>query len=176
MEPVSVIPPGVIPDETRFDATTREGVFCTGALHPPGLRAAALAFKGWPPRPRPIGPASLWKPWQLVLTWGCDWDPKTRRVYVSAANLGTLQVYDYDSGAMIEQRFTGFGMRAVLFSEGDLYIANFLGGEVLEMDATSGQILRRWFAGRFVRNLSLTRDRTALWTTSNLGVLRIALR
>ncbi len=175
MEPLPVLPPAVIPDETRFDPSRHEGVFCSGGMPFTDLAAVALAFDGWPPRPRPIGKWSFRKPWHIVLTWGCDFDVKTRRVYVTAANLGMLQVYDYDSGELIEQHFTGFGMRAVLLNEGRLYMANFLRGDVTETDPATGQPLRSWFVGRFVRNLSVSRDRKSLWTTSTLGVVRIAL-
>jgi hypothetical protein len=175
MESLPVVPPAVVPDETRFDPSRREGVFCSGGMPSSDLASVVVAFAGWPPQLRPIGKLDLRKPWQVVLTWGCDWDPQTRRIYVTAANLGMLQVYDYDTGEFLYQRFIGFGMRAILLHAGKLYIANFLDGDVIETDP-GGKPLRSWFVGRFVRNLSLTRDGTSLWTTSNLGVLRIALQ
>jgi hypothetical protein len=35
--------------------------------------------------------------------------------------------------------------------------------------------LRRWFAGRFVRDVRPTRDGSALLVASNLGVVRVQL-
>ncbi len=110
-------------------------------------------------------------------SWGCDWDPATRKVYSTVPNLGLLDRIDYDTGQIEKRWFVGPGMRSVSYdrTRKRVYFTDFLRGAVLGLDEESGQVFARWFVGRFSRGVSLTRDGTALLASSNLGIVRIPL-
>lgn len=175
------VPAPIIPGDTRYDPVRGEGLVCFAAGPFKRLNGApflSVAFRGFPFVARPLGsPPDNPSAW-LSMVWGCDWDPATRQVYVADATLGMLAVVDYDSGHVLRRFPIGFGMRCVAVdpARGLIYVANFLRGDVVAFDLASGAEVARWFVGRFVRHLMLSRDRQALWATSNLGVVQIPLR
>ncbi len=160
----------------RYDDALREGVAC-GAGRGAGGAFSAAAFHGDPFSYRLLAPTSQHPSSWLAVTWGCDWDPAARRVYVAVASLGMLQVIDYDTGRIVSSRFVGPGIRPVAF-DGQrrlIYVGTFLSGEVLALDADSLAVAHRWFVGRFLRQLEISRDRRSLLATSTLGIVRVPL-
>ena len=170
----------VLPDGVHYDQRSGKGIVC-GALGPlrrlDGAAYAAVAFDGEPFAPRPLAAASEHPSSWLALTWGCDWDPDRGRAYVALASLGLLLEIDYASGRILDRRFIGFGVRAVELdlARRRLYAAYFLSGDVVALDLDSGATVARWPTGRFVRQLTLTRDGSGLLASANLGIVRIAL-
>lgn len=168
------------PEEVRFDPERREGVHCfasTPLLTLDGKGFLALAWKDDPTRIRLLG-SSDELPWAfLAFSDGCDFDPGRRRVYVGVATLGLIAVLDYDTGRLADLFWGGFGLRAMTLDtrRQRLYASSFLPGEVRELDAHTGTLMRRWFVGRFVRDVELAEEETALYTTSTMGVARIQL-
>ena len=168
------------PGDVFYDAGRGEGVLC----YSPGLArtldggaAALVAFRGHPFQVRGLAPSSEY-PWAwLSIVWGCEFDPVARRAWAAVADLGLLLTLDYDSGAVLDRRFIGMGMRSMALDAARhrLYVANFLRGDVVSYDLGTGAEAGRWFAGRFVRGLRLSRDGRSLWVGSNLGVLSISL-
>src|SRR5262249_48608307 len=73
--------------------------------------------------------------------------------------------------------FVAFGIRTVAFDRARrrVYAGVFLSGDVLEIDPDTGAITDRWFAGRFIRYVTVARDGAALLVASNLGIVRIPL-
>jgi hypothetical protein len=175
------VPAPIIPGDTRYDPARGEGLVCFAAGPFKRLNGApflSVAFRGYPFVARPLGsPPDNPTAW-LSMVWGCDWDPATRQVYVADATLGLLTVLDYDSGRVLRRFPIGFGMRCVAVdpARGLVYIGNFLRGDVVAFDLASGEEVARWFVGRFVRHVTLSRDGQSLWATSTLGVVRIPLR
>ncbi len=174
------IPAPIVPDETRYDEASGEGVFCFGAgllRRLDGEAFLSVAFRGHPFSTRPLGGSRENPAAWLSMVWGCDWDPIGRRVYVAEASLGLLTVLDYDSGRVLHRLPIDFGVRYVTVDNdrGLVYLANFLRGDVIALDLATGAEVGRWFAGRFVRQVVLARDRQSLLATSNLGVVRIPL-
>ncbi len=153
-----------------YDPKRDEGILCGGVGGP----FAAFAVNPWQYRPLALegNPAG-----RLWLSWGCDLDWATRKVYATVPNLGLLVVMDYDSGRVERAHFVGFALRAVAFdaSRQRVYLADFLGGNVRAFDAITGQEIMRWFVGRFVREVHISRDGKQLLSTSTLGVVRINL-
>lgn len=167
-------------DQVHYDPQRHEGILCFGAGPArtiDGEGFSAVAFRGAPFTYRPLAPSSRYPSSWMAATWGCDWDPETRRAYVAVATLGLLEEIDYDSGRIIRRVFTGFGIRSVAFDRvrRRIYAARFLSGDVIAIDADSGAVVDRWFVGRFVRYVTLARDKRAVLVTSILGVLRIPL-
>lgn len=174
------VPAPVLPGDVRYDRERSEGVLCsaTGPLKTiDGAAYASVALRPAPLALRPLAPSTSHPSSWLALTWGCDWDPASRKVYVAVANFGLLLTLDYDSGLVLDRTWVGFGARAVELdrARGRLYVANFLGGDVTEWELAGMSRLRTWFVGRFVRGLTLARAGTSLFATSNLGVVRIRL-
>jgi hypothetical protein len=170
-EPLETLPPGLFtPGEVRYDTNAGEGVSCGG---PAG---AAITGNPFGYRYFVDGEASLLE--RVSMTWGCDWDPDTRDVYVTVPNLGLLDRIDYDSGRVEKRWFVGFGMRSVEYDaqRKRVYFTDFLRGEVLAFDERSERLVDRWFVGRFSRWVQLTRDGRALLATGNLGIVRIPLQ
>ena len=157
-------------DKRRFEAARLDPRDYPGA-------AALVAFRGHPFQVRGLAPSSEY-PWAwLSIVWGCEFDPVARRAWAAVADLGLLLTLDYDSGAVLDRRFIGMGMRSMALDAARhrLYVANFLRGDVVSYDLGTGAEAGRWFAGRFVRGLRLSRDGRSLWVGSNLGVLSISL-
>jgi hypothetical protein len=165
MLPIILFTPG----ELHYDPQTGEGIAC-------GDRAGA-AIRGEPFTLRRFVDRHSALPEQVSMTWGCDWDQKTRKAYVAIPNLGLLDRIDYDSGRVEKRWFVGFGMRSVAYDPARkrVYFTNFLRGDVVAFDEAAERIVDRWFVGRYSRWVRLTRDGRALLATSNLGILRIPL-
>jgi hypothetical protein len=170
---VPLLPPGAI----RYDGDRGEGILCAAALvtELEGSGYIAVAIRGHPFSVRPLGHDSLLS--HTALTWGCDWDPSTRRAYVAIPNLGLLATVDYDSGEVLGTGFIGFGARSVTIDRprGRLYITNFLGGYVSALDLESLEQTDAWQVGRFPRFATLSRDGDTLFVGTTLGVVAIAL-
>lgn len=180
LEPMEPVPAPIIPGITHYDQQRKEGVFCfaAGPLKPiDGEAYVSVAFRGAPFSYRALAPSTRFPSSWLALTWGCDWDPEARRVYVAVSNFGLLFSIDYDSGAVLDRSWVGFGVRSVALDPARrrLYFANFLRGDVTEWDLASSRALRSWFTGRFVRDIRLSRDGASLLASSNLGVVEIRL-
>lgn len=178
LSPLRTVPGPFINEHIRYDARRNEGVICaSGGSAFAGGRFPAAAFTGLPFAYRPLAPSTRHPTSLLAATWGCDWDPVSRRVYVAVASLGVLQELDYDSGALRRAIPIGPGARPVVFDAARrlVYVAFFLEGTVLAIDPASGATVARWPAGRFVRSLALARDGQALLAASNLGLVRIPL-
>lgn len=178
LTPIDSIPVHFDPGDSHYQ--NGEGIFCfaSGPLFGDGGHGyASIAFKGNPFQHHLLAPTSRYPSSWLSLTWGCDWDPPSRRAFVASANLGWLGVIDYDSGNYLARWFVGLGIRAVTWDPARkvVYLGDFLRGEVFALDPASGRELGRWFAGRFVRQIVISRDGRALLVTSNAGVVRIAL-
>jgi hypothetical protein len=160
-------------DVVRHDPARDRGVICSELAQP----YLALAFEGTEALSlRPLAPASRYPTSRLAATWGCDWDGGSR-VFVPVPNLGQLAVLDYESGDVLERRFVGFDVRAVAFDprRERVYLAHYLTGAVVALDAAAYRESARWSVGRFVRDLVLSRDGRSLLVTSNLGLTRIQL-
>ncbi len=178
LQRLHTVPAPLIVDQMRYDPTRNEGVMCaSGGDVFDGGRYPAAAFTGAPFAFRPLAPSTRHPTSWIAATWGCDWDPVARRVYVAVASLGLIQEIDYDTGALLRSLYVGPGARPVVFDARRrlLYVAFFLEGTVLALDARSGAEVARWPAGRFVRSMGLSRDGTALFVASNLGLVRIPL-
>jgi len=180
LAPGAPLPARFNPGDIRYDGARGEGLFCfaAGPLFPEGGRAfASVAFGGAPYRHRLLAPSSSYPSSWVTFTWGCDWDPATRRAFVASANLGWLGVVDVDSGRYLARPFVGIGVRAVTWDPRRrvVYLGDFLRGEVFAVDPQSGRETGRWFAGRFVRQIVLARDGRGLLVTSTAGVVRIEL-
>jgi hypothetical protein len=163
------LPVSTCPGATLYDADADEGVMCGGLE---GF--AAFRLHPWTYRPIARSGNPTGRAW---LSWGCDWDHGGRKVYATVANLGLLVVIDYDTGRVERTHFVGFGRRSVAFDaiRRRVYVAGFLDGDVLSVDADSGIERARWFVGHYVRELRLSRDHSKLLTASSQGIVRIAL-
>ena len=168
------------PGDVYYDDQRHEGLLCYSPwiLRPfNGGSAALVAFQGRPFSARALASSDEY-PWMwLSLVWGCQFDPEGRKAYAAIATLGLLLDIDYDTGSILRWDFIGVGMRSMVLDAGRrrIYIANFLRGDVVAIDMTTGDEVDRWFAGRFVRGLRLSRDQGSLYVGSNLGVLRVRL-
>jgi hypothetical protein len=180
LSPLDSAPVPIAPDQVQYDPRTHQGIACfaAGPLRPiEGQAFAAVAFEGNGFKPRLLAPSSRHPSSWFAASWGCTWDLSTRRAYVGIATLGLLEQIDYDTGDIVQRSFVGFGLRSLAFDarRGRVYAAVFLTGDVIAMDAASGAVVDRWFTGRFVRYVTLSRDGDAILATSNVGVVRIPL-
>jgi hypothetical protein len=168
-KPAPALAVAFAPGELHYDPGAGEGVACGS---PTGV-----ALRGEPFRLRYFADGSSSLLDKLSLTWGCDWDQKTRKVFTTIPNLGFLYRIDYDTGRVEKRWWVGLGMRSVAYDRPRkrVYFTNFLRGEVLAFDERSERIVGRWFVGRFSRWVRLTRDGHALLATGNLGIVRIPL-
>lgn len=180
LAPLDTVSAPFLADGIHYDQRSHQGILCA-ALGPlrrvDGHAFASAAFTGAPFSFRPLAPSSSYPSSWLALTWGCDWDPVARRAWVAVASLGLLEQVDYDTGAIVNRTFIGFGARAVAVDplRRRVYVGFFLNGNVLGLDIDSGAVVDRWFAGRFLRQITLARDQESLLVASNVGVLRIPL-
>ncbi|MEO6025364.1 MAG: hypothetical protein ABIR79_00670 [Candidatus Binatia bacterium] len=180
LSPLDPVPGPFAADEVHYDQKLREGIICFG-VGPvrtlDGEAFVAAAFKGAPFVARPLAPSSRYPSSWFAMIWGCDWDPVERRAYVAIANLGLLEVVQYDTGDVLDRTFVAFGMRTLAFDRARrrVYAGVFLSGEVLAIDADTGVVTDHWFAGRFIRYVALGRDGATLLVASNLGIVRIPL-
>lgn len=160
---------GLTPGELRYDVGLGEGVLCASKI--------GVAVRGEPFSVRQFAEDGGSPIDAVGVSWGCDWDPKTRKVYSTIPNLGLLERIDYDSGQVEKRWFVGPGMRSVAYDpvRQRIYFTDFLRGYVLAFDEQSERIVDRWFVGRFSRWVRLTRDGHALLATGNLGIVSIPL-
>lgn len=160
------------PNEVRYDPVRHEGLVCSAAGSPP--LALASLFTPEPFTFRPLGaePVAIFAAFN-----GCDWDADHRTILVTNPVLGLLATVDRDSGRVRRTRFVGFGARAVALDEprGRVYVGNFFRGDVQALDLSTGREMARWFLGRYLRDLRLTRDGRFLLVTSTLGIVRVRL-
>lgn len=164
------------PDRLYYDSASDEGLLCfaSGPIRSlDGEGFMALAFATSPFRERALGSSLLSR---LSFSWGCGWDPITRRVYAGVTTLGLLVELDYDTGEIVGYTWVGPGTRPIQVDRerGLIYVGYFIDGRIvaLRMD---GSVAHRWFAGRFVRDIQMARDGQRLWVTSNMGVVEIRL-
>ncbi len=169
----------MLADIGPYDATRHTGLLCgavgpLGAVLNGGRSYLATKFHAAPLGVEGMGGSLL--AW-FAVSFGCDWDLATGRVFVALPNLAAVAEIDFETGRWLRIGRTEIGLRMLRFDSQRhrLYAGNFLRGYVVELDADSKQQLRRWFVGRFARDVRLTRDRSALLVASNLGVVRIAL-
>lgn len=165
----SALPYEFAPGEHHYDRAIEEGVACGSHL--------GAAIGGDPVTLRYFAEGSYSFLDHLSVTWGCDWDPQSRKVYTTIPNLGLLARIDYDTGRVEKRWFVGPGMRSVAYDRvrQRVYFTNFLRGYVVAFDERSERVVDRWFVGRFSRWVRLTRDGSALLATGNLGIARIPL-
>jgi hypothetical protein len=174
------LPAPVLSDQMRYDPIRHEGILC-GAGSPlhgiDGEGFIAAAFTAEPFALRPLAPTSRYPSSLLAGTWGCDFDPATRRAWIALASNGLLVEVDYDSGDVIRRSWIGLGIRSVVYDPRRhlVYAGFFLSGDIVAVAPDTGAVVARWPSGRFVRSLTLARDGDALLVTSNLGVVRIPL-
>jgi hypothetical protein len=163
-----------------YDDVRGEGLICFAPflLRPfEGETSALVAFTGRPFTPRGLARSGEY-PWILMAqVWGCALDLEARDAWAVIAGLGLLLRIDYDTGRIERSYFVGPGRRAVVVdnARNRVYVVGFLTGDILALDIETGDTVDRWFAGRFVRGLTLSRDGNALWVGSNAGILRIPL-
>jgi hypothetical protein len=177
LEPLSLDPSFEVfaPGELRFAPARNEGVLCGT---PPGV---ATVVEGDPLKGRRIpGPLKFSLEnllGQVSLSWGCDFDPASRKIFSTVPNFGLLAVLNYDTGRLERTWFTGFGARPVVYDarRQRLYVGNFLRGDLTAYDAQTGAELARWSTGHYLRRLVLTHEGDALLASSNVGLLKIAL-
>ena len=168
----------VTPEEFRYAPERQEGLYCFAStpLFPlAGRGYLSLAVGADLLSLRPLG-ASNQVPWAwLAFSDGCDFDPATRKAYVGVGTLGLVAVLDYDDGSLVKTYWAGFGVRPLLLdrTRQRLYAGNYLDGWMLELDASTGTQLRRWFVGRFVRHIVPAPDGAALLVTSSMGIVRV---
>jgi hypothetical protein len=168
--PLPDLPVANCPGATVYDAARDEGVMCGGK------DGGFAAFRLMPWSYRFIGTTGN-RTRRLWMSWGCDWDPVGRKVYATVPNIGLLAVIDYDTSRLERAHFVGFALRSVAFDarRRRVYLADFLGGDVLAVDVSSGAEVKRWFVGHFIRELRISHDGNKLLSTSNLGIIRIDL-
>ncbi len=163
-----------------YDEASGDGLICfsPSILLPwQGQAGALIAFGGRPFSPRLLV-TSADHPWiWFSMVWGCQFDARAREAWAVIASLGLLLRIDYDSGHIEDTFWVGPGMRAMVLDRlrNRVYLADFLSGGVVALEAGTGARVKEWFAGRFVRGLQLSRDGRSLWVGSNLGILRIPL-
>jgi hypothetical protein len=168
------------PVQVHYNPHTQEGMYCFGSAHlfPINNRGyLGLAFKRDPLALRLLGDSNH-VPWAwLAFSDGCDVNWEARTAYISIATLGIVAVVDYDHGTVLDILWVGFGVRSTVLNpaKNRIYTANYLNGEVLEIETTSGTVLRKWFVGRFVRDLTHDRDHAILYVTSTVGIVSIIL-
>ncbi len=168
--------------QIHYDARRHAGVLCQSigfGYRVDGQAFLSLAYTGWPFQLRRLGPSERY-PWAWVTAvWGCDWDPDASIVWIAIANLGIVVPIDYDTGSLLPgpYPYIGIGARTVLYDKPRrrLYISKWTTGEVLAISIDSGEILRRWFAGRWVRGLAMSRDQRSILLSANVGLVRIAV-
>jgi hypothetical protein len=162
--PISNSPGAIV-----YDAERDEGVMCGGHDGFAAFRLLPWSYRFLAREGNPLH--HFW------MTLGCDFDRVGRKVYATVPSLGLLAVIDYDTGRVERTHFVGFALRSVAFDaqRRRLYIADFLGGDVLAVDANSGIEVDRWFVGHYIRETLVSRDGRKLLTTSNLGIGRIDL-
>lgn len=178
-ERLEAISKAVSPEDYQYDLETGEGLYCFSStpLFPFDDTAfLALAFeKDDLLKFRPIG-TSKTSPWVwLGFSDGCALDTAKRRAWSSVGTLGLLSEMDYDSGAILESHFVGFGVRSILMGKDRMYVSNYLNGRVNEYDLKTWELKRSWFAGRFIRHVQFNHNRTALLVTSTAGITEIGL-
>jgi hypothetical protein len=168
-ERLPTIPSPIAPGELVYDQASATGVACGHHI--------GTAIAGAPYAERDLVSESSSLIEKVSMTWGCDWDPATRKVYSTVPNLGLLDRIDYDTGRVEKRWFVGFGMRSLAYdrSRRRMYFTDFLRGYVHAFDEASGRVIGSWFVGRFSRWVQLTRDGRALLATGNLGIVRIPL-
>jgi len=168
-EAAPTIPSDLLPGELHYDPSTGEGVACGNHT--------GVAIRGAPFAMRNFVDGNVSPLERLSLSWGCDWDQASRKVYSTIPNLGLLDKIDYDTGKVEKRWFIGPGMRSVAYDRARrrVYFTDFLRGDVVAFDEASERIVARWFVGRFSRWVRLTRDGSALLATGNLGIVRIPL-
>lgn len=170
-EPLPPLPvSGVCPSELHYDIDQSVGLSCQG------IAGAALYGDPFEVRYFAHTPQTLWDRIPSA-TWGCNWDPTTKKVFTTLPNLGMLARIDFDTGRIEKRWPVGFGMRSVEYDPDRrrVYVTDFLRGRVLAFDEKSERVMARWSVGRFARWVRLTPDRRSLLVTSNLGVVRIPL-
>ncbi len=168
LEPIEE--PGLCPSEMHYSVAQGLGVACHG---PTG---AALQGDPFKVRYFSENATSLLDRIPSA-TWGCNWNPESKKVYTTLPNLGLLVRIDFDSGRIEKRWPIGFGMRSVEYdrARGRVYVTDFLRGWVLAFDEATERVVERWFVGRFARWVRLTPDGRSLLATSNLGIVRIPL-
>jgi hypothetical protein len=157
------------PGAIVYDAERDEGVMCGGVDAFAAFRLMPLSYRLLAREGNPL--RYFW------MSLGCDFDRAGRKVYTTIPSLGLLAVIDYDTGRVERTHFVGFALRSVAFdaTRQRVYIADFLGGDVLAVDAATGEEIRRWFVGPYIRETLISRDGKKLLTTSHLGIGRIDL-
>lgn len=178
-EPAVPLRPIILADVGPYDTKRRVGLLCgavgpLGAVLNGGRSYLATKFRAQPLGIEGMGGSLL--AW-FAVSFGCDWDRATDRVFVALPNLAAVAEVDFETGRLLSIGRTEIGLRMLRYDaeQHRLYAGNFLRGYVVELDADSKRQLRRWFVGRFARDVRLTRDRTALLVASNLGIVRISL-
>lgn len=161
--------PIIMPAEIHVDSERGEGIVC-------GTPMGAAIVPGQLPL-RGFGTSAAGPIERVSLSWGCDWDPASRKAFIAVPNFGLLDRVDFDSGAVEKRWFIGPGARSVAYDarRRRIYLTDFLRGYVVAFDERSETVVNRWFVGRFSRWVRLTRDGAALLATSNLGIVRIPL-
>jgi len=169
----------ILADIGPYDTERHTGLLCgavgpVGAIFNGGRSYLATKFHAMPLGVEGMGGSLL--AW-FAVSFGCDWDIPTGRVFIALPNLAAVADVDFETGRLLSLGRTEIGLRMLRFDSQRrrLYAGNFLRGYVVELDADSKQQLRRWFVGRFARDVRLTRDRSALLVASNLGIVRISL-
>jgi hypothetical protein len=175
-------PATVQPDRLYYDHERDEGLLCFASgpakgANEQGVRGPsfmALGFETSPFRERALGSGLLAR---MSFSWGCGWNPRTRQVYAGVTTLGLLFELDYDTGDVEGATWIGPGTRPIQVDveRGLLYVGYFFDGRVHALRLEDGRVVQRWFAGRFVRDIQISRDRQRLWVTSNLGLVEISL-
>lgn len=163
------LPIATSPGAIVYDAERDEGVMCGGVDGFSAFRLMPWSYRLIARENNPL--RYLW------MSLGCDFDRAGRKVYTTIPSLGLLAVIDYDTGLVERTHFVGLALRSVAFDavRRRVYIADFLGGDVLAVDADTGDEVDRWFVGHYVRETLISRDGTKLLSTSNLGIGRIDL-
>jgi hypothetical protein len=166
--------------DTRYDPVAGEGMHCHGGGPTTTIDGEAfigVAVTGSPFSFRALGGSTTNPTAWVSMSWGCDFDPRTRRAWSTVPALGQLVELDYDTGEIRRRLWVGMGGRAVTFDRerGRLYVAGFHTGQVITVDIDAFEEVGRHFVGRFARRLVISRDGDSLFATSNLGIVRIAL-
>jgi hypothetical protein len=111
------VPLPMLADYGRYDVGTHEGISvrCRGTDR--SLRERRVSLSGGRLRrftARAAAVRDSMVGW-LAFSFGCDWDPATRRAYVAIPNLGAVAELDYDSGRVIDFGRTYVGLRYLRF-------------------------------------------------------------
>lgn len=175
------VPVPISPERTEFSADRAEGVHCWSSIFVASVEnepALAHAFGDDLLGVRALGGEGA-VPWQrFAFSDGCAFDEASREVWSTVFTLPLVARMDYDSGAIEALHWAPFAQRPILVDPvaRRLYTAGYFTGSLEERDLDSMELLRSWFVGRLVRELTFEAGGGSMLATTTAGVVRVDIR